>query len=344
MLAMILVSSPSKSWQCILYSTSCVVLFLAASISLFGQTRPTRIPADAAGEHLVIKSDPVYPPLADLTHITGDVLLEVAIDESGKPAVRRIISGHPLFQIPAVDAVNSWKYKPFELEGKPTAVVTVVVVSFHSTGKQETQERAEMLFQFDFWTAEDAAVAMLAKRDYAAAGQLLNRASGLLAPVSDGRHHVPERWEWMMSMGNLHLALQKYDESEQYYKKALALSPTGEKDAPEIAATLASLADLYAEEKRFDLARDHAVRSVAIYQKNFKRAGSGNPGPRQTYGRAIVYQSWTLSRLALEQNKKAEASKNCGIVLEFQAYLNAADHDSFVPSCQQIIATNSGKH
>jgi len=165
----------------------------------------------------------------------------------------------------------------------------------------------------------------------------LNRAWDVLAPVSDGRLHEAERWQWMISMGSLAMGRQKHDEAEQYYKKALELRQNGDKDAPEIVATLAYLGNLYAEEKRYDLARDHATRSVTIYQKNFKRVGASHPGAREAYGRAIAYQSWMLSKIALQLNDHIEAGKQCQTVLDFQTFLGTADHDSFVSACEQAI-------
>jgi len=78
----------------------------------------------------------------------------------------------------------------------------------------------------------------------------------------------------MLSMGRLAMMQKKYDEAEQYYKKALELRQSGDKDAAEMAVTLAELGKLHAERKRFDLARDEAARSLAIYQKNFKKVAS----------------------------------------------------------------------
>jgi len=141
-----------------------------------------------------------------------------------------------------------------------------------------------------------------------------------------------------MSMGRLALAQKENDEAEQYYKKALEVRQNGDPDAPEIAATLADLGKLYAEERRYDLARDHATRSVAIYQKNLKRVGSSAPGAREVYGRAIAYQSWMLSRIALQQNEPLEVGKQCRTVLDFQTFLGAASHDSFVSACTQGLS------
>ena len=102
-----------------------------------------------------------------------------------------------------------------------------------------------------------------------------------------------------------------------------------------MAVTLADLGRLYSEERRYDLARDYATRSIAVYLKNYKEAGSDSPGAQQVYGRGIAYQSWMLSKIALQQNDHIEAGKQCRVVLDFQSSLGTADHDSFVSACEQ---------
>ncbi len=306
--------------------------FLTLALTAFGQITPKRIPPDEAAKHLAKKASATYPPLAEAARIQGNIILEVMIDETGVTSVHRLITGHPLLAPAAIESANRWIYQPFQVDGKPATVVTLVMITFGSPGKENDAEaRAEMLFQNDFWTAEGSAQAALVQRDYTSAEQQLNKARDLLAPVEDGRRHAVERWQLMISMGRLAMAQKKDDEAEQCYKKALELRQNGDKDAPEMAVTLAALGSLYAEEKHYDLARDHANRSIAVYRKNLKRAGA--PGAREAYSRAIAYESWMLSRIALQQNNQIEEGKQCRVVLDFQASLDAADHDSFVSAC-----------
>jgi TonB family protein len=313
-----------------------ILAVLALALAAFGQTTPNRIPPDEAAKHLVKKASATYPPLAEAARIQGNIILEISIDESGAARVRRLVTGHPMLAPAAIESANRWKYQPFDLDGKPATVVTLVMVTFGNPGREnDAAARAEMLFQDNFWTAEESAQAALGQGDYTGAEQQLNRARDVLTPVSDGRRHESERWQLMISMGSLAMAQKKDDEAEQCYKMALELRKNDDKDAPEMAATLADLGRLYAEEKRYDLARDHATRSVAIYQKNLKRVGSSLPGAREVYGRAIAYLSWMLSRIALQQNNQMEAGKQCRTVLDFQTFLGAADHDSFVSACSR---------
>jgi TonB family protein len=322
-----------------------ILVALVLAVAAFGQTTPTRIPPDEAEKHLVKKASAKYPPLAEAARIQGNVILEVSIDESGAASVRRFVTGHPMLAPAAIESANRWKYKPFEVDGKPATAVTLVMVTFGNPGKEgNAAARGEMVFQDNFWTLEESAQAALGQRDYAGAEQQLTKARDLLAPVSDGRRHMSERWQLMISMGRLAMAQKKDDEAERYFKKALELRQDGHSDAPEVGATLADLGRLYAEEQRYDLARDHATRSVAIYQKNFNRVDSSQQGARQVYGLAIAYQSWMLSKIALQQNDLIEAGKQCRVVLDFQSFLAASDHDSFMSACEQTMRSRAPKN
>jgi len=327
-----------------------ILLALALTVAAFGQIVPRRVSPDEAEKHLLRRPTPQYPSLAQMGRIQGSVILDIQIDESGKASVRRLIRGHPLLAPAAIAAVEQAKYQPFEVNGNPTPVMTLVMVAFGNSANHDAEDR-EMLFLTDVWTTEDSAKLALDKGDYAAAEQQMKKWSDLLdsrrpLPEHGGATHAHgfdrELWQWTITMGLVCKAEQKYGEAERYYKNALDLR-NDDKNAPENAATLAALGDLYMDQKRYDLARDSASRSIAIYQKNFKSVGSGNPGARQAYGRAIAYQSWMVSKLATQQNEPAEAVKQCRTVLDFKSYLDRADGD-FVTTCQQVISNPGPKN
>jgi len=72
----------------------------------------------------------VYPPLAKQARIQGVVILEAVIGKDGSVYEVHVISGHPLLQQAAIDAVWQWKYKPTMLNGEAVEVVTTVTVNF----------------------------------------------------------------------------------------------------------------------------------------------------------------------------------------------------------------------
>ena len=75
--------------------------------------------------------EPMYPPLAREAKIQGDVVLHAIIDTTGRVTRLRVLSGHPVLAISALDAVKQWKYRPYMLEGKAVPVDTTIMVRFH---------------------------------------------------------------------------------------------------------------------------------------------------------------------------------------------------------------------
>src|ERR1700739_2036781 len=77
---------------------------------------------------LVNKVQPVYPPLARQTRISGTVRLHAIISKTGSVESLEVLSGHPLLVRAALDAVQQWKYKPTLLNGEPVEVDTTIDV------------------------------------------------------------------------------------------------------------------------------------------------------------------------------------------------------------------------
>lgn len=73
---------------------------------------------------------PQYPPDAERARIQGTVVLEATISKEGAVTNLRVISGPPMLQQAALDAVKTWKYRPYLLNGQPVAVETQINVVF----------------------------------------------------------------------------------------------------------------------------------------------------------------------------------------------------------------------
>jgi TonB family protein len=101
---------------------------------------PLQIPNDAttvSGGVLqasgIKKVEPVYPPIARVARIEGDVRVQVIVSEAGKVIEAAIIDGHPLLRDAALQAARQWEFSPTEISGKPVKVVGVL--TFHFTLK-----------------------------------------------------------------------------------------------------------------------------------------------------------------------------------------------------------------
>jgi protein TonB len=82
-------------------------------------------------EGMVIrKTIPVYPAIARAARVSGTVVLQATIGKDGTIEGLRVVSGPDLLRGAAVDAVRTWVYRPYLLNGLPVSVETTVEVTF----------------------------------------------------------------------------------------------------------------------------------------------------------------------------------------------------------------------
>jgi protein TonB len=84
---------------------------------------------------LISKTAPAYPILARTTHTSGTVILAATISKEGTIVNLRVLSGHPLLTQAALDAVKTWRYHPYLLNGQPVEVETTINVIFSMGGR-----------------------------------------------------------------------------------------------------------------------------------------------------------------------------------------------------------------
>ncbi len=83
-----------------------------------------------AGGLLVRQTPPVYPAIAKTARVSGTVVIEATISKTGSIESPRVISGPVMLRNAALDAVRSWRYRPYRLNGEPVEVETTVRVIF----------------------------------------------------------------------------------------------------------------------------------------------------------------------------------------------------------------------
>jgi protein TonB len=108
--------------------------------NMFGDTNKPKIKAEApkkvnisAGVMvglLLQKTTPTYPPIAKAARVSGTVVLQATISKTGSIENLRVISGPAMLQQSAMDAVKSWRYRPYLLNNEPVEVETTVNVIF----------------------------------------------------------------------------------------------------------------------------------------------------------------------------------------------------------------------
>jgi TonB family protein len=101
---------------------------LSAKASLPGLSAP--VSRKVSGGQLVHRVEPVYPAQALLSRLEGKVILAAMVMEDGTVSDVKIVEGSPDLAPAAVDAVKHWRYKPFELDGKPVKSEIAISVEF----------------------------------------------------------------------------------------------------------------------------------------------------------------------------------------------------------------------
>jgi protein TonB len=90
---------------------------------------PARVPAQAISA--LAQKQPKYPGLARAAHIQGEVMISAIISKEGAIAeMDAIASPHKMLTKAAMDAVRTWRYQPYLLNGVATEVETTIYVKF----------------------------------------------------------------------------------------------------------------------------------------------------------------------------------------------------------------------
>ncbi len=92
---------------------------------------PAIVPtAKVSPSRLLSRVEPVYPKLALARGVQGVVELKASILRSGRLGQIHVVSGNDLLVSAAVQAVQRWRYKPMELDGKPVESETTIKINF----------------------------------------------------------------------------------------------------------------------------------------------------------------------------------------------------------------------
>lgn len=101
-----------------------------APVVVLAQKGPVRLPSKMVEGMLIRKTIPTYPAIGIAIHQQGTVLLQATISKAGTIENLRVISGPPILQQAAIDAVRTWQYRPYLLNDQPVEVETTVSVVF----------------------------------------------------------------------------------------------------------------------------------------------------------------------------------------------------------------------
>ena len=195
-----------------------LAFFFLASVSLAQAppaTGPYRVGGEVTRPEKISGVPPVYTEIARRARITGVVLVEAIIDEQGDVTGTKVLKGLPMgLDQSAVEAVETWKFKPATLDGRPVPVYYILTVNFQlgvdfsfgprfSKFKEDNPEFGELVQAGSYERALD----WLADQP-ATPESRLARSYVLL-----GLDRVPEAWEAARALDDPeHQLLSSFDE------------------------------------------------------------------------------------------------------------------------------------
>lgn len=97
-------------------------------------SKPQLVSSGVSAGHLIAPIRPVYPAIARMAGIGGAVVINAIISRTGAIESAHVLSGPPVLQPAALDAVRQARYRPFLLNGQPTDVQTTITIVFRMGG------------------------------------------------------------------------------------------------------------------------------------------------------------------------------------------------------------------
>ena len=93
-----------------------------------------KISAGVAAGMLLQKTVPLYPSVAKAARVSGTVVLHATISETGSIESLSVISGPNMLRESAMDAVKTWRYRPYLLANEPVEIETTINVIYKLGG------------------------------------------------------------------------------------------------------------------------------------------------------------------------------------------------------------------
>jgi protein TonB len=104
------------------------------SVTPVRPTGPVQVSSGVLEGMLLTPIHPLYPAIAKAAGVQGTVVVEAIISRAGTVESVRVVSGPPMLQAAAVEAIRAARYRPYRLDGQPTDVQTTFTVNFRMGG------------------------------------------------------------------------------------------------------------------------------------------------------------------------------------------------------------------
>lgn len=134
----------------------CLSILTLAATSIKGQQSPRpddvlKVGHDVKAPRVLHQVEPEYSPSARADHVQGTVIVELIVDEKGRPVEIKVLSplGYGLDEL-ALAAVEKWEFVPGTKNGKPVRTLATIEIKFRfpDIWFDEKAERHRTTFNF----------------------------------------------------------------------------------------------------------------------------------------------------------------------------------------------------
>ena len=297
-----------------------------------------KVSESEALSHVLTRPVQVYPALASVNKIEGDVVIEATIDTQGNVSAAKVISGHSALTGSAAAFVKQWLFRPFYSGETRVPAVTQITVHY-SLFTSQAERDLEKHFQETYWPAWKAGEDALAKQDYATAKKQFEIARDEAAKL--GQANWQELANALSRLGSVEYRQKNYPAAEPFLLHALQVQQNHrEAESPEIADALGNLAQVYMAENDFGKAEPILLKAVEIYDAHLQKPASKTAA--LGYRRHRVMNLFLLASLNQQMGVGEEAVKYCDLAAGDAPQAMAADEAIIVlRTCETVYRKNS---
>lgn len=237
-----------------------------------------RLSPEEANKLVIEAPAAVYPEIAKVAQAKGPVKVETIISDEGLVTSARAISGHPLLQNAAVNAVKKRKYKPYTIGGKQAAFITDVFVLFPpGTLTREQREKYEQQTQLanQYFEERDRCSNLTKTKKWKEAEQSCRHVVTIADQLSEDRSL--EKMGANELLGHVLVGQSRYNEAIEYYNRALkVVGSTLTEENAELGQLYGHLAIAHHLLRDLDKARELYKKAEKIYQLAYSSIGDGD--------------------------------------------------------------------
>jgi len=93
-------------------------------------SKPLQLSTGVSAGMLLAPIQPTYPQIARAAGVQGTVVIQAIISKTGQIESARVLSGSPMLQGAALNALRAARYRPYLLNNQPTEVETTISIHF----------------------------------------------------------------------------------------------------------------------------------------------------------------------------------------------------------------------